>query len=160
MLFKSAEVVEFAIAIERNGEAFYKALLDKVISEQARPVLQYLAKAEGQHIEDFQNLRDRLGDYQTPQQYDGEYEAYMKFLIEDNVFGKAEEIEKLLAKIQSDQDAIDLALRFEKESILFFNELLRLVSDTDKEPVRELIRQEQEHILDLAKLRSALNVKE
>ncbi|QGG49293.1 ferritin-like domain-containing protein [Heliorestis convoluta] len=156
MLFKSSEIVEFAVAIERNGEAFYKSLLGKVKSGQAHHVLQYLAAAEQQHIKDFQSLRDRLGDYQAPQQYDGEYEAYLTFLIESNVFGKAPEVEKLVAQIQTDQDAIDLAIRFEKESILFFNELLRLVSESDKEPVKELIRQEQEHILKLVELRKII----
>lgn len=156
MLFKSAQIVEFAIGIEKNGEAFYQALAQKLTDPATRQAVESLAKAESQHIIDFQAVRDRLGDYDIPEQYPGEYEAYVKVLIDENVFGKAPEIEKLVAQVPSDVEALNLAIRFEKESILFFTELMRLVSNTDRQPIWELIRQEQEHILKLVELKNKL----
>ncbi|MCW2276686.1 ferritin-like domain-containing protein [Heliophilum fasciatum] len=156
MLFRSSEIVDFAVSIEKNGEAFYRSLAARITNPSIRQVIEELATAESQHIVDFQALRDRLGDYEPPEQFPGEYEAYMQSLIQDSVFGQSARIEELIERIHSDRDAIQWALHFEKESILFFHEMMNLVAISDRRAVQELIRQEQEHIRRLSAIKKEL----
>ena len=55
-----------------------------------------------------------------------------------------------LERIESVREALEMAIRFERDSILVFNELMSLVGNKGKEALQNLIFQEQVHIRTLA----------
>lgn len=155
MLFKATEILKIAVQIEKNGESFYNAVKDKVHDSKAKELLEHLAQEEAQHIIDFENIFKNVSFNETKDSYLGEFEEYMNVLLEDNVFVK-NNLESVVSKISNHIEAIDIALSFEKDSLLFFNELKKVVSNIDTKNLDSLIAQEQEHIRRLAKAKKEM----
>jgi rubrerythrin len=67
-------------------------------------------------------------------------------MAEMNVFTKKEGINEVLNKVKDRKDALDVAIGFEKESIIFFVEVKGLVRESQMDAIEELVHQEQEHL--------------
>lgn len=156
-----SELLELAIQIEVNGNAYYNKMLDKSESKSVKEIFSYLAQEELQHVEDFTKLRDKIkapayeiaDEYKTP-----EMEIYLKAMFDGRVFPNIKSVEDIVDEIKSDEAAIRHALSFEKDTIVFFTEILNMLGEDDenKSVVKELIRQEKIHI---AKLFTIMNSK-
>lgn len=155
MLFKSTEILRIAVQIEKNGESFYNAVKEKVHDPKAKELLEYLAKEESQHIVDFENIFKNVSINESAESYTGEFEDYMNILLEDNIFVK-NTIDSVVANIKNHIDAIDTAIRFEKDSLLFFNELKKIVSNIDTKNLDALISEEHRHIVRLSKVKKEI----
>ncbi len=155
-IFKGSEIVEVGIRIEKNGLEFYRSLADSSQNERVRESCQYLAAEEKKHVEDFENLLPSLSKYIPPESYPGEYEAYVKTLAEEHVFTDDSVVRDMIRKAPSDKEAIQIAIGFEKDSILFFGEMRKFVPDKDQKVIEELIRQEREHLSKLSELKKTV----
>ncbi|MFC1602513.1 ferritin family protein, partial [Pseudomonadota bacterium] len=49
VLFTAAEIVTMAIEAEKNGLAFYQAMVSKATDENVRNIFAFLAKEEAEH---------------------------------------------------------------------------------------------------------------
>lgn len=150
-VFKAEEIIDFAVQIEKNGQKFYQALVEKTEDPELKKIFNDLAEAEAQHIIDFQSILGELKNATLNESYPGEYEEYVTSLAKDHVFTKG--IEEVAETVQNPIDGIDIALRFEKDSILFFTELKELVSEDNAKTVQKLINEEKKHILRLHEIR-------
>ncbi|MEW8958984.1 hypothetical protein MHOCP_13380 [Moorella humiferrea] len=148
-MFHASEVFAFARAIEQKGQAFYQAMAASARDDRARKLFQRLALEEGQHILDFEQLASKATPYDPPESYPGEYEAYMQALVDSNVFPKDLHPETLAKQITNDEEALNFAIQFEKDALLFFSGLKNLVSVTETAMIDELLRQERRHLCDL-----------
>lgn len=156
-MFRVNEVIAIATRIEENGAALYQAMAAAAKDKAVQELLERLSAAEKQHIEDFQQIARQFDQYAAPESYPGEYENYARALAEENVFSKELDPSQLVAAANSDLDILDLALRFEKESVLFLTTFRNLVFSTHEgRGVDALIQQEQEHIVHLAGLKKQL----
>ncbi|HBT46867.1 MAG TPA: rubrerythrin [Peptococcaceae bacterium] len=154
-MFRASEVFNFAIAIEKKGRTFYRAMAAAAKDDRARQLFQRLAQEEEQHVLDFARLAEGVGSYDPPESYPGEYDAYMEALVNSHVFSRDLDPEALAEEILSDKEALDLAIRFEKDSLLFFAGLRNLVSQTEVRFIDELLRQERRHLCELHSLLNA-----
>ncbi|WP_035269606.1 ferritin-like domain-containing protein [Desulfitibacter alkalitolerans] len=150
-VFKAEEVVDFAVQIEKNGQKFYEALADKLDNRELSLIFADLANQESKHIVDFQRLLGDLKAAPLNESYPGEYEEYVKGLAENHVFIKG--IDEAIKHIKSPVDGINMALSFEKDSIMFFQELKELVSPGNAGVINNLIAEEKKHILRLIELK-------
>lgn len=148
-MFRASEVFAFARAIEQNGRAFYQAMAAGARDNQVQQLFQRLAREEAQHILDFERLAARVAAYDPPETYPGEYAEYMQALVDNNVFPRDLDPGELTRQISNDQDALKLAMGFEKDSLLFFGGLKNLVPDAEAAQVDELLRQERRHLCEL-----------
>ncbi|GAI12062.1 unnamed protein product, partial [marine sediment metagenome] len=122
-----------------------------------REIFQYLAGEEGKHISVFQNILDKMDEkYEPPEFYPGEYFAYMKVLASEYVFTQKDKGEEIAKEVKDDKEAVELGIKFEKDSILFYVGLKGVVSKNDQKIVDELIMQEQEHLKKLSDLKRTL----
>ena len=158
--FKASELVELAILIERNGEEFYSSLKKSTQNENAREVFSYLAGEEKKHIAIFQNLLQPLEKYQPIESYPGEYEGYTKAMADSHVFTKKDTGKDLAQKIKTPLEAIDVAMRFEKDSILFFESMRQFIPNAEHKTVDELINEERDHIVKLKELKEIMEKEE
>ncbi len=150
-VFKAEEVIDFAVQIEKNGQLFYQALADKMDNKDLSLIFEELAIQESKHIIDFQKLLGNLKDTPLNESYLGEYEEYVKGLAENHVFTKG--IDEALESVKKPVDGINMAINFEQDSIMFFNELKELVSPGNAAVVSNLIGEEKKHILRLLDLK-------
>ncbi|MFC1805739.1 ferritin family protein [Planctomycetota bacterium] len=155
-IFKVAEIVQIAIDEEHNGYYFYNALAECADSEELQATASRLAQQELGHEVAFTELRDRLGAYLPPETYPGEYADYMNVLIAGKTFPDEEGAVKLAQESGGDVAAIDTAMGFEKNTLLFLSEMRKLVPEKDREMVDVLIDEERQHVVDLAAMRAKL----
>lgn len=156
IIFAGSEIVELGVQVEKNGRDFYNTLVRQSKHKDAKERFKYLAGEEEKHIATFQRILDKLEKYEPPESYPGEYFAYMNALASDYVFTKKDKGKEIAKNITSDKEAVDMGIGFEKDSILFYEGMRRVVPEYDHKVLDELIRQEQNHLRQLSDLKKAL----
>jgi rubrerythrin len=155
-IFAGSEIVEMGVQIERNGMDFYNALTSTVKDNKAEEVFNYLALEEEKHIAVFQKILDSVQRYEPQEAYPGEYFAYMKALADDYIFTKTGQGQKAAKGVKGAKEAIELGIGFEKDSILFYEGMKKVIPEYDRKIVEGLIVQEQSHLKRLSDLKKKL----
>lgn len=155
-MFKKVEdVLEVAIRVERQGVNLYKRLYEKAASPKARDVFSFLAAEEERHAGSFRDLLEKVADYEPRYEYPGEYGEFIDS-VASSLIEKAEKILQI-SKTEDEKGAIDAGLVLEKETILFYSELLDNFDLPDKEPLKKIIQDERVHWQRLENLKGKLN---
>ena len=155
-IFSGTEIVEIGIQIEKNGRDFYNALVTQSGSENAREAFKFLAGEEEKHIAVFKKILNSLQEYEPAESYPGEYFAYMNTLAREYVFTQENKGAETAKKATSDKEAIEMGIGFEKDSIIFYERMKRVVPEYNLKTVDELIRQEEAHLQLLSELKQKL----
>lgn len=150
--FKSSEVVQFAVQIEINGEKFYKTLVKKLKNEKVTDMFGYFAEQEVFHKAKFSNMLKKIETFEPAESYTGEYFAYLQAYVENAIFTKPDTADRVIAKVKDDRDAVELAIGFEKDSVLYFLEMKRFVPENEQAIIDKIIDEEREHYLKLSEL--------
>lgn len=146
-ILQPAEIVEIGIEKEKKRREFYAIAAEhfKDIAELEK-LFSRLRDWEDEHIKKFTEIREHVSKAQYAESYPGETEAYMKALIESELYDEVTP-EAFAAKIKTPADALDMGIRFEKDAILFFNGLARFVDEKSKKIAGTLVEEEQQHML-------------
>jgi rubrerythrin len=147
-LFYANEIVKMNITEEQNGAAYYSALAEKAKSKKLREAAARIAEQERHHEKLFTELLERLGEPEVMESYPGEYDAYVKALLDYKIFPDAEAA-AAMAREKSDADAVRLAIQTERNTLLLLEELRKHVPDAQRQYVDVTIREEQQHLADL-----------
>jgi len=155
-MFDVSEVVQVAVNDEKTGVAFYTALAAKAKDPALRAAFAGLANQERFHQKRFEVMLKDLGDYKPPEQYSDEYVTYVNALTGDRAFPDEAGAVKAANKCRTDLDALQVALEMERDTLVLMHELRKMVGDKDRILVDELIREEQQHVADLAAAKKRL----
>jgi rubrerythrin len=155
-LIKTREVIEAAVSIEENGYAFYKSVEGAIDDKDVKDVFSFLAGEENRHIVAFKKIYEGIDDQEDTIIDDEDSSNYIKALAEKNVFTKKDAANDMVKNIKTPFDAINLALNFERDSILFFNEIKSFVSQDNRDLINKLIKEEHDHIVKLHNLENQL----
>ncbi len=147
-IFNAGEVFEMAVKMEQNGAAFYRQAADSIKDEKNKKILLDLAEMEVDHEKTFNSLRDQLGadnpDYFDP---DGEAAAYLKSIVDTEVFFKRE------IDLSSMKTILHEAIMAEKDSVVYYLGIKAMVPDeSGKMKVEAIIKEEMGHIRLLSEL--------
>ena len=153
-VFSGSEIVELGVQIEKNGRDFYDTLTKKSKHKEARRIFEYLSGEEEKHIATFEKILSSVHKYEPVESYPGEYFAYMNALASDYVFTQKGKGKEIARGIGSDIKAINMGIQFEKDSIVFYGGIKRVVPEFDHKIVDELIKQEQDHLRQLIELKN------
>jgi len=157
--FSVSEVVQIGIEIEKNGKDFYNTVASSSKNKEVKKMWEYLANEEEQHIKTFEEILSTVEKYEPPEAYPGEYFSYLKALSEQHVFTQKNKGKEIAKKVKNDTEAIELAIGFEKDSILFYYEMKKLVKKDTSKTIDKLIEQEQGHLSKLSDLKNSLIIK-
>ena len=155
-LFQAHEVLKTAVTIEKNGYRFYRELANQVSQLSVKETFEYLANEEKWHIDAFSALLERTPDHQVNESFAGEQEEYLAVLAGSHVFNDNEEFLAIIKNAKTDIEVIALAETFEKDSILFYLEMLELLPEEEQAGVHKLIKQEKGHLRKLRALKNNL----
>jgi rubrerythrin len=145
--FTIQEIVEIAIEIEKNGEIFYRALSESSSTATLRDLFKYLSGEEKKHKIRFEEILKSVGGYQISEiYYADEYMGYMKALADEQVFKKGVSAIDVAKSVKSPKDAIEIAIDFEKDSIIFLHEMQDIINEDEKDTVKKLLNEERDHI--------------
>ena len=152
-IFAGKEIVEIGIQIEKNGRDFYNTLLKESKDPKTQELFKFLAAEEEKHIKAFQKILEQASKYEAQVVDSDDYYAYMNALASEYVFTKASMGEKVAKSIKTDKEAIEKAIGFEKDSIIFYEGMKKAVPTNDKKTVEALIIQEQDHLRRLIRMK-------
>lgn len=155
--FSGRELIKMALKIEENGWSFYHEALKGLKDEGLKELFTYLAEQELRHIEDFKNLYNLIKEEKVKGIYDLTYDEevsmYLNALAGSKVFTDPAEGFRRARVLKGEMEAIEVAIGFEKDSLLFYYEMSRLIRDEEREVVERLIGQEKEHLRKLNELK-------
>jgi rubrerythrin len=87
--------------------------------------------------------------------YTEEYDLYLKSLVDSAVFSDEQKAKDIASKLSSTDEAIQIALTAEKESILFYSTIQEFTKRSEQEIITKIIGEEKSHISRLQKLGKA-----
>ncbi len=151
-VFNAAEVIDMGIEKEKKRRDFYGAVAEKFTAKEMKDLFTRLRDWEDTHIKKFAEIRDSIEESEATESYRGELASYMKATIDDILYNQvsAGEFGK---NVKTELAAIQYGMGFEKDAILFFNELAKYMPAYHKEKVQELVEEEKKHLVFLAELK-------
>jgi rubrerythrin len=157
--YTGSEIVDIAIRIEKNGEKLYRALAEQTEYLTVKNAFNALANEEKHHITSFDRIGEVIGRFKPDEAYPGEYALYLQALVQENVFAREELFKDLAKKVTNVQEALELAIWFEKETLIFLHGIKDLMDNEDMPVLNELIMQEKEHMQKLSEIKKTLQSK-
>jgi rubrerythrin len=148
---RAADVTELAMELEKSGEAFYRAVAKKVPSPQVRTLFEDLAEQEVIHYRIFSKLfQSAQGKpFMTDQEWDM-YQDYLEATVQSAFFEGPDKALSVAEQVKDEKEALHMAIRFEKETMLFFHDLYDVVPESEKETISRVIAEEKRHVRLLA----------
>jgi len=151
--YSVSEVVEQAVQTEKLGVDFYTQMSEKFAdNEGLKNLFDTLALKEQQHEEIFKALKNKVAD----QKFENWEEAgkYMRSIVESEFFLGNNKSLPSLEYIKSVEEAVNFAIGFEKETLLYFYHLKSALND--KDTINAIIKEEQSHLVWLSDFRKTL----
>ncbi|NDV25634.1 ferritin family protein [Desulfovibrio sp. JC010] len=149
--FSANEVAELAMRIEQKGQAFYLLAADEAKDPAAKEFFEFFAEEESRHELFFRDMRDRIGSIEVPPGSDyEEYTQYVMALVDSHDVFNFDYTAAFKDEAFNFEQAVRAAMRFEKDTILLFTELKKMVPDTERKFVEECIDEERKHLRMLA----------
>ena len=154
--YAATEIVELGVQIEKNGYQFYTILTKSAANDQAAEIFRFLAGEEEKHIATFREILNTVKRYEPQELYPDEYFAYLHELASEHVFTQVDKGAEIAKTITDDNEAIEVALKFENDSIRFFEAMKKVVLKDEHKLINQLIKQEKEHIEKLNLIKSSV----
>ena len=154
-LFNADEVFQIAMELEETGQVFYEALAIGAGKEPVSALCRRLAADEARHYARFKWLRAALPAGGPRGVLSGEEADFAQALINDRVIPNPEQARKVAAR-GSLREALDLAVAMEKDSVLFYEEIILVVAPAEAEGVEQIVREEKRHVAELTLTRRDL----
>jgi len=151
-VFNAAEAIDMGIEKEKKRRDFYALCALKFKEKDLKDLFTSLRDWEEKHIEKFTGIRNSIEESEIGESYQGEFAAYLKATVDDMLY-KQVTTEWFTENVKKPATAIDYGIGFEKDAILFFNELLKYMTPYHKEKVQELIDEEKKHLIFLSELK-------
>ena len=152
--FNILEITKIAMDMEKEGQAFYRKAAALTTDEKLSSMFILLAEQEKRHLELFFDLHKTFSEKNGINDeyiYDENVSLYMKALVENKVFKEAELTR--IKNMDSMKDALGLGINSEKNSILFYTEIIRNTKSTEVLGVLSLIlAEEKKHLVDLTNI--------
>ncbi len=154
-IFNAAEIADLGIEKEKKRRDFYALVSGSFKDSEMKKLFSRLRDWEEEHIKKFTKIRDDVEESEPAQSYPGEFASYMQSLIDDSLYNKVSP-QVFSKNVTSPLIAVDFAIGFEKDAILFFLEMLIYMNSSQKQVVQTLINEEKQHIVYLAQLRKTI----
>ncbi len=159
--FSPREVIDIAIAIENNGESFYKAASEKVKDDDAKLLLRQLSGWEAEHSKYFAELKTRLSESELEglfSEYEGSAEPLTKLIADSHVFVESEPVIHNLNLCRNSSEVLNIALKLEEKAIGFYQSILEVLIDKEsKSSLEKIISEEEAHVCFLERFIRNLN---
>lgn len=157
-ILQPAEIVEIGIEKEKKRRDFYAMCAENFKGQrELYDLFKKLYEWEVEHVRRFTEIRDGVSKSQYAESYPGETEAYMKALVESDLYADLS-TKKFSEQVRTPADALEKGMGFEKDAILFFSGLAPFVDSKSREVVEKLIEEEKQHLLFLFNMKKQLTL--
>jgi rubrerythrin len=150
LIYSASEIFRMGIEIEKNGKAFYAACARTTGNEVVGKLCEELSAWEDGHIAVFENLRSKLPEnvgLALSDDPDNQLQLYLKAAADTHVFIANNDVDVVLATANTPERILATALAFEKDSVVVYSTMARLVPDSlGKKSLEKVIDEELSHI--------------
>lgn len=149
----ASDIIDLAMQLELNGGAFYRAVAAKTKDYRVRALFEDLAIQEDRHYQVFSQLAENVRE--QPLMTDERWRQYAEYLnaTVQSAFFEGEDKALAAADSVTDEDeALHMAMAFEKDTLLFFFDLRDNVAEGDRSFIEKVVDEEKAHIRRLAEL--------
>jgi len=149
MYYSGQDIIEIAIKIEENGNEFYTNAAEMVTgTSDTKSLFLDLAEKEVMHIAIFQKMASKFDSESFD--FTGEDSSdYVSHLAESHIFGKPDSGKALVKKVKTPKEALEIAYKFENDSVAFYTELAKHARSNSKRLVQQVIDEEKEHAAEI-----------
>lgn len=147
-VFSSDEVFQIAMEMEETGQVFYEAAAAGCSNAKVAALFRRLAGQEVEHYKRFKKLRDALAARPASHALTEEEMEFAQALVTDRMVPTPEDARRIAAEGSLGQ-ALDMAINLEKDSVLFYSDILLAVDERDAAAIRAIIAEEKRHAQDL-----------
>ena len=151
-IFNAAEIIDMGITKEKKRRDFYGLAAKSFKQKDMKELFSKLRDWEEQHIKKFSAIRDTLEESEVTETYKGEFELYMKAASDDLLYNQVSPGE-FANNVKTPLDALAYGMSFEKDAIIFFNELLGYMEPAHRDKIIELLNEEKKHLIFLFELK-------
>jgi rubrerythrin len=135
-VLRMTQFIDMAIKDEVSGEAFYKAFAEITGNAELKAAYEKIAEQEHHHMESFKKMKEAVSDTTIPEEYAGQYEAYLNSFLATRAF-----------------PGVEAALHMEKDTLLMYHELRDFIPSTHQAFVKQIMDEERQHIATLTNLK-------
>lgn len=147
--YNAEEIFLIGVDIEKNGQRFYAAFAESSPDPVVRSLCEELSRWESQHVGLFENLRSRLpaaARKETVFDPNGELALYLKAAADSHIF-LTRDVAALIASVKTPADVLAMALAFEKDSVVTYLTMMKLVPEhLGKAEIGKILDEELTHI--------------
>ncbi len=152
--FNAGEVFQTAVEIEKNGLRFYEKASRAVSDPEVAALFASLGKEEVEHQKRFEAILSELPEElkrATVSDPDQEIDLYIRSLADQHIFGPGAKLAIGPENAGTVEDALKLALQFEKDSVVFYLGLQEATCEgRARDVVSLLVKEELQHVRRLA----------
>ncbi len=143
--FELEDILLSAIKSEVESNKLYTKMAKKTKNGLLEDKLNFLADEEEKHLKTFQDFYNTLKEKAeiTPYNWE-EAKLYLEALVDSKFFASPEKAINMAKEAKDELEAIDSAINFEKDTLLFFYQILEMIKS--QELVKKIIEQEKKHI--------------
>lgn len=155
--YSAPEVMEMAVQTEKGGKLYYEAVAAQQTDPKLKSLFQFLAGEEAGHIRTFEEIARQVKVAPTDVPYNWEEVIpYLRAVTESRYFLASGSALVLAKDAKTPIEALHHAMRFEKETLVFYTQVRDMVGGSNRAAVDKLINEEKVHILRLAGVIEAL----
>lgn len=141
----STNVLETLIQLEQNGYKFYEKAANAMEDGVTKNLLLKLAEDEKVHEKTYRELLERQDDI-SDITFD-EDESYLNLIVNLNAMVTDEGKLEKTKKVKSKREALLIAEKLEKDTIIFLNELVELDKDIKRNKAyKAALKEEKNHL--------------
>ncbi|MBT8347204.1 MAG: ferritin family protein [Desulfofustis sp.] len=143
-MFTVADIREIAVQIEKNGEAAYRRAAEMVTDSAVSEIFIWMAEEEKVHRSLFKSIESIELITEEQRELEEMGRQLLQEMVADQTFSLDRE---MLLETEDFAEALAQAQTLEKDTIMFYEFLLNLVSDDETRQQLELvIEEEKRHI--------------
>ena len=154
-IYSGAEIFQIAMELEETGRAFYEKLAEQSDDPRVSSVCRKLAAEEQSHFQTFKKMGAELVQRPASRPLTWDELNFAQILIEERLLSDSDAAEAA-ATSGDTVEVLNTAIQLEKDSVLFYQELLSEVDDPDVPAIREIIAEEKRHVLSLVEARKEI----
>ncbi|HNQ01623.1 MAG TPA: ferritin family protein [Syntrophales bacterium] len=152
--YQGSDIFQFAIRMEENGEKFYNYAASLTKDAKVHGIFTRLASEEVKHRKLFADMFSKIDTIMPKESYPGEYMAYLQASIDGKVFSMS--AAKELADVKDVIAALDYAIGRELDSVLYYSEMKKYVTDSAQGLLEQVIDEERKHVVILSEIKKNL----
>lgn len=148
-----------ALEVERSGQACYADMRARTDDPELQKLLDWLASEEARHVEVFTGMFQKVvrepGSMPEPSAAD---QSYLRVIMNSVVFDGPEAGIKRARSAREPVQMLRFAMQFERDAMLYWLKLFKLVGEKERLVLADLIRQEEQHMADIGAMQAKLDV--